>query len=308
MKKYIKIMRLDHWIKQLFIVPGCAFALFLTKSSLSLGMIQRFFLGFLATCFIASANYVINEYLDAEFDKYHPVKKHRPAVTEGISGKAVVILWIALTVMGCAVASTLGTTFLLSAVWLWLMGILYNVKPIRTKDLPVIDVISESINNAIRLLMGWFIVSSNTLPPCSIVLGYWMGGAFLMGTKRYAEYRMINDPALAASYRKSFAFYTESSLLLSSFFYAMLSVFFTGIFLIKYRIELILFIPALIGLFTYYFHLSFKKDSAVQKPEKLFHEKKLMLICALCILLFLVLLMVDIPWLSVFLDDTLVIL
>lgn len=308
MKKYIKIMRLDHWIKQLFIVPGCVFAMFLTNLGLSADTLKRFILGFLATCFIASANYVINEYLDAEFDKYHPVKKHRPAVDAGVSGKVVTVLWIILTSLGCLAAVPVGNTFVFTVVWLWVMGILYNVKPIRTKDLPIIDVLSESVNNAIRLLMGWFIISSNTLPPCSIILGYWMGGAFLMGTKRYAEYRMINNPDLASSYRKSFAFYTESSLLLSSFFYAMLSVFFTGIFLIKYRIELILFIPAMIGLFIYYFHLSFKTDSAVQKPEKLFREKGLMLICALCAVLFIILMIVDIPWLSAFTDNALIII
>ena len=303
--KYIKIMRLDHWIKQLFIVPGCIFSLILTRTEITVETALHFVLGFFATCFIASANYVINEYLDAEFDKYHPVKKNRPAVSAGLDGKAVFALWILLTFIGCVISLFVGKSFLATVLWLWVMGILYNVKPIRTKDLPIIDVLSESMNNAIRLLMGWFIVSSNTLPPCSIILGYWMGGAFLMGTKRYAEYRMINDPDIAANYRKSFAFYTESSLLLSSFYYAMLSVFFTGIFLIKYRIELILFIPLLIGLFCYYFHLSFKADSAVQKPEKLFREKGLMLLCAACAALFVLLMLVDIPWLSMFAENTL---
>ena len=33
---------------------------------------------FFCTCMIASANYVINEWLDARFDKYHPTKKNAP--------------------------------------------------------------------------------------------------------------------------------------------------------------------------------------------------------------------------------------
>ena len=102
--------------------------------------------------------------------------------------------------------------------------------------------------------MGWFIASGSTIPPSSLLLGYWMAGAFLMATKRFAEYRMINDKTLAGLYRKSFKYYTEKSLLLTSFFYAMCSVFFIGIFLIKYRIELVLLMPILIGLFSYYFY------------------------------------------------------
>lgn len=187
-----------------------------------------------------------------------------------------------------------------------LMGLLYNVKPIRTKDLPFVDVLSESLNNAIRLLLGWFIVSANTIPPSSIILGYWMGGAFLMATKRFAEYWMINNPSVAGLYRKSFEHYSEKSLLISSFVYAMASVFFVGVFLVKYRIELVLFMPALIGLFAYYFNMSFEKDSAVQKPEKLFHEKGLMLYCLLLIVLFAILMFVDIPGLSFLTSEELI--
>ena len=203
-KKYIRIMRLDHWIKQLFIVPGLIAAVLLTETPFSRDLILRFCAGFFATCFIASANYVINEWLDAEFDRYHPTKKYRSVVSEGVSGKIVWILWGCLSALGFAVSLLVNSSFLCMSVWLWLMGILYNVKPVRTKDIPILDVLSESINNAIRLLMGWFVVSGNTIPPSSLLLGYWMAGAFLMATKRFAEYRMINDKTIAGNYRKSF--------------------------------------------------------------------------------------------------------
>ena len=76
MKKYIRIARPDHWIKQLFVFPGCLFALLLSqKTGNAAEILLTVLLGFLSTCFIASANYVINEWLDAEFDKYHPTKK-----------------------------------------------------------------------------------------------------------------------------------------------------------------------------------------------------------------------------------------
>ncbi len=301
-------MRPDHWIKQLFIVPGSVAAFLLTHKSPSdfISLTKPFLLGFIATCLIASANYSINEWLDAEFDKFHPTKKNRSAVTEGVKGSFVWTLWTILSLLGFCTGFFVGKVFLFAIIWLWAMGLIYNVKPIRTKDIPILDVLSESINNAIRFLLGWSIVSCNTLPPISIVLGYWMCGAFLMATKRFAEFRMIGDADLAKHYRKSFAYYTEKSLLISAFFYALCAVFFTGIFLLKYRIELILFIPALMGLFCYYFYLSFKEDSAVQKPEKLYHEKKLMLyVFALCIL-FIVLMIVPIPWLQWFMAEDLI--
>jgi hypothetical protein len=114
---------------------------------------------------------------------------------------------------------------------------------------------------------------------------------------------MIGDKTVAGLYRKSFKYYTEESLLVSAFFYAMCSVFFLGTFLVKYRIELVLLMPFLIGLFGYYFHLSFARDSAVQKPEKLFHEKGLMLYLLVFIGLFILLMSVDIPGLNILTDS-----
>ena len=186
------------------------------------------------------------------------------------------------------------------------MGILYNVKPFRTKDIFILDVLSESLNNAIRLMAGWFIISNKNIPPSSLIIGYWTGGAFLMAAKRYAEYKMINNPVLAGKYRKSFKFYSDKSLLVSIFFYAMCSIFFTGIFLIKYRIEFILFVPAMIGLFCYYFLLSLNADTAVQNPEKLYRQKGLMIYCAVLIFLFIFFVSIDIPFLKFIADNRLI--
>lgn len=308
MKNYIKIMRLDHWIKQFFIVPGIICAAFLMNVNFDVeAFAMNIAAGFFATCLIASANYVINEYLDAEFDRHHPTKKFRAAVKESLSGKIIFLQWLALTIIGLIVAAFVNRYFFSMIMWLWLMGIVYNVRPFRTKDVAYLDVLSESVNNMIRLLMGWFIIADEfILPPSSIVLGYWMLGAFLMAIKRFAEFRMIDNPTLAAAYRKSFAQYSAESLLISAFFYAMCSIFFIGVFLVKYRIELVLFVPVLIGLYCRYFSLAFKRDSAVQKPEKLYRERGLMIYCVLSIILFTLLMTIDIPALKILTTNELI--
>lgn len=300
MKKYFKIMRFDHWIKQFFIVPGFVSAIFMLKVSIDINLIIKFIIGFIAVSLIASSNYTINEYLDLKFDKYHPVKKNRSLVNSTFNKYIIIIIWIGLMVTGLILGYFINYSFAFMQIFLWVMGIVYNVKPLRTKDIPIIDVLTESINNAIRLLLGWFIVSSNTLPPSSLILGYWFVGAFLMNTKRYAEYKMINDKKIAQLYRKSFGFYTDNSLIIASLFYAMTSIFFIGIFLIKYKIELLLLIPFLVGLFCYYFLLALRKNSAIQSPEKLYKEKGLMLYCILLIILFIILINIDIPILDNF--------
>lgn len=298
LKDYIRIARFDHWIKQLFIFPGIVFAFFLVDGLSIVDKIPQIIFVFLSTSFIASANYVINEWLDAKFDKFHPTKKSRPVVSGNVKFAGVMIEYAIFTVLGLTFSLFVSKITFFMELWLWVMGILYNVKPFRTKEIPYIDVISESLNNAIRLLIGWFAITSSFVPPVSIILGYWMGGAFLMATKRYSEYRMIDDKSIASNYRKSFKYYSEHSLLLSAFFYALLSVFFCGVFMIKYRAELIFDIPLICGLFCVYFKISFKENSGAQKPEKLFREKTLMLYLLLLFIVTCVLLVVDMPWLD----------
>ncbi|MFT3903265.1 MAG: hypothetical protein QM727_08825 [Niabella sp.] len=176
---------------------------------------------------------------------------------------------------------------------------------------------SESVNNPIRFVLGWFIFSPslgmphtkwdlnwiNTFPPSSIIIAYWMGGAFLMATKRFAEYRMIDNPELAGQYRRSFKYYTESSLLISMFFYAITCAFFLGIFLVKNRIELLLSFPFFALLFSWYLRIGLLNDSPVQRVKGLHKRKWFMLYVILFSIFLCVLMFVDIPWLHWFLRN-----
>ena len=306
LKKLIKIARIDHWIKQLFILPGILLAMVFVKDSEF--NVLNVILTILATCFIASANYIINEYLDREFDKYHPTKKNRTLVTDSIDFKFILLDYLVFAIIGLALSFAVGKMVFFTEIWLLVMGILYNVKPMRTKDVPILDVLSESINNVIRLLIGWFCITSTYLPPVSIVFGYWMIGAFLMNVKRYSEYMSIPDKKDAGLYRKSFKFYDEKKLLLLSIFYAILAIFFCGVFAIKYRIEFIIMIPFVAFFFCYYISLSYKKDSAVMKPEKLYREKGLIVFIVALIALGIVLGIVNLPMLNVFLTNELVLI
>lgn len=300
MKDYLKIARFDHWIKQLFILPGCMIAILLLKEKYNFLMMKNIFFSLLSTSFIASANYVINEWLDAEFDKFHPIKSKRPLVNKEFKKEYIYIEYILLALLGIVFALLVSKYVLIVELILLFMGILYNVKPFRLKEVPYVDVLVESINNALRFLIGWFAVTSNFYPPISIVLGYWMTGGYLMSVKRLAEFRMINDKERAGLYRKSFNYYNEYSLTIYSMFLALMAVFFLGIFLIKYKIEFLIAIPFFIGLFCYYFGISFKEDSAVQRPEKLYKEKKLIIYVVFLAVLFVVLLYVRIPILDSF--------
>src|SRR5262249_50815938 len=165
----------------------------------------------MAVC-IASANYVINEWLDREFDKHHPTKSQRSAVQSVMSGKVIVAEWALLVTAGLVCAAFSSKLMLIVASFFALQRIVYHLPPLRSKDKAYLDVMSESVNNPLRLLIGWAIVEPTSLPPSSMILSYWFGGAFLMAAKRLSEYREIvgaHGIELLARYRASFAHYTE---------------------------------------------------------------------------------------------------
>lgn len=306
MRDYIRMARPDHWIKNMFIVPGILIAVLLVNENGQQVSLSKIMVGFLATCLTASANYVINEWLDADFDRFHPTKKNRPVVAGNVKFKFMLMEYFVLLSVGLLSAAWINRYFFMTELWLLVMGVLYNVKPFRTKDIVFLDVLTEAVNNMIRLLLGWFLVTDAFFPPASILFGYWMTGAFLMGTKRLAEYRMIGDPKLAGQYRRSFQHYNEKILFGTSFFYALCATFFIGIFLIKYRVEYLISVPILFVLFAYYIMLAYNDDSAVQKPEKLYKEKGLLSLVAVFAIALVVLTAIDIPALHAFISPRLI--
>jgi hypothetical protein len=185
--------------------------------------------------------------------------------------------------------------FAATALSLWVMGVAYNVKPIRSKELPYLDVLSESVNNPIRLLLGWLPLIQDRVPPISLVFSYWMVGAFFMALKRFAEYRTIGDRATAISYRRSFKHYNEERLLVSVFFYAIAAALFAGVFIVRYHLELILGIPVGAGFLAWYLKLGLQPDSPVQNPERLYRERGFLVYSVVCLAVFVMLMFVRIP-------------
>lgn len=292
---YVQITRPDHWFKIIFVLPGIALALFLKDTRPNP---ETILLGLIVACLTASANYCINEYLDAEFDKKHPTKYLRPAAQGLVSKHGVIIEYIFLVTIILFLSLHINITFFLFSLLFLIMGLLYNVPPIRTKDVPYLDVISESINNPIRLLLGWSLVLPTVLPPCSFVLAYWSAGAFLMTLKRYAEIKRLHNHETILLYRPSLAGYSAEKLLSCAVFYAMNAALFLGIFLIKYKIELIILFPILALLFSWYFSIAQKHNSVAQTPKKLYYEREFVVFVLLLPVIFCILLFVDIPCLN----------
>ena len=125
--------RPDHWVKNVFILPGIVAALAIDRARFHDIHLGHIFIGLLAYCLIASSNYVLNELRDAPFDQFHPVKSQRPVPSGKVSIPLAYAEWILLMVAGLGLGLTISLpfTFTLVAVWIWAVCTISRLSALR---------------------------------------------------------------------------------------------------------------------------------------------------------------------------------
>jgi 4-hydroxybenzoate polyprenyltransferase len=292
---HLRIMRLSHWVKNVFVLPGILVAVAMDRSRLNPELLWRVPVGLLAMGLVASSYYVLNEILDGPTDRNHPTKRTRPVPSGMVNVRLAYVQWLALGAAGIWLGGWLCRPVAVMLAVLWMMGCVYNIPPIRLKDVPYLDVLSEGVNNPLRFLVGWYLTGTQAIPTSSLLVSYWMAGCYFMAVKRLAEYRAIGDSERSAAYRRSFAWYTESRLLELILFCASVAMLFFGAFLMRYRMELVLSFPFVAWVMSTYLQMAFQEDSAAQRPETLHRQPRLVAAVACCAAAMVLLLFIDVP-------------
>ncbi len=102
---HLRIARVDHWVKNVFVLPGIVVALSVAPARLNWSLALQLLLGLAAVSLVTSSNYVINELLDAPYDRLHPTKCRRPVPSGAVLVPAAYVQWLALGAAGMALAS-----------------------------------------------------------------------------------------------------------------------------------------------------------------------------------------------------------
>ena len=284
--EYLRVLRLDHWLKNVFILFGHFVGVALLELEPSWTLAGMALFSFLPACLVASANYILNEILDAPFDRVHPTKKSRPVAAGTVKVPVLWAIMAGLVVVAFALSFVffnLGYT--ISLALLLLSGFVYNIPPIRLKDRAFLDVIAESFNNPIRLWLGWYALApAASFPPLSIVMAWWSFGALLMTGKRYAEFRFINDEKRSGEYRKSFQVYRNRTLIISMITYANFFCFCMGVAIAVYRPNLLFIFPVVVFAIIVYFNHAMTAEAAGLEPEKLMRNPLIIVLTVLTVL------------------------
>ena len=96
MTKYLKLLRVEQWIKNCFVfVP-----LFFSGNITNLDLLTKSLFAFVIFSLAASCIYIINDYSDIESDKKHPEKRNRPLASGAIS-KPTAITVLSILIISC---------------------------------------------------------------------------------------------------------------------------------------------------------------------------------------------------------------
>jgi 4-hydroxybenzoate polyprenyltransferase len=271
---YLKAMRLERWPRSLALFVGSAAYFFFDRRALPAaswsGILWRTVAAFLLTWAVSTANYILNEIVDRPYDAHHPTKKFRPLVQGEIrQGPFAGLGFILLAFAFGAALLLFKPGFTLSLLLLFLAGIVYNIKPIRTKDIPFLDAISESANNPIRFLIGWFAFAPvHTRPPLCLLVSWWAFGNYLMVAKRFTEFRFLKDKA--GDYRSSHKKYSERSLLAGMATSAVVSL--AAFLLCAWTFKLQMFYviaPFLAALFALIYRRTLDESGVMEEAEQM---------------------------------------
>jgi 4-hydroxybenzoate polyprenyltransferase len=171
-------LRPGQWTKNLLVFAPLVFAvrLFDLPSDVKAG------LGFLLFCALSSTVYLVNDVMDRDADRQHPLKRLRPIAAGTISAATALLTAIVLGAAALAAAFALEWRFGAIAAGYVVLQLLYSA---RLKHIVIVDALTLAIGFVLRAIAGALVIDvvvSHWLFVCTI-----LGALFIALAKRRHE-------------------------------------------------------------------------------------------------------------------------
>lgn len=147
LKDFFLSLRPEQWSKNLLVFAALIFANRLGDFKsvlLSIG-------AFLDFCILSGAVYLINDVIDFETDRYHPVKRNRPIASGRLNRNFAMVAGIFLYATALVLAYMLNPEFLKIAVIYTVVTVGYTF---YFKKVAILDVFAISIGFVLRAIAG----------------------------------------------------------------------------------------------------------------------------------------------------------
>lgn len=177
-KDILKLLKINHYIKNLIVF----FPLLLSRNILDFDSCVKSLIIFIAFCLISSAVYVLNDIIDIQHDKNHPVKCNRPVASGRINKVFAIIILIMLLTASLFVVNILNNLCIIAVVSYFVLNIFYSF---FLKKFVLIDASCIAIGFILRIVGGCFAIG--ILPSPLVILMTFFVSNFFTYTKRYLE-------------------------------------------------------------------------------------------------------------------------
>src|SRR5262249_55511014 len=147
LRALIHLMRPHQWVKNAFVIAP----LFFTPERLTTISAGRVAAGFVAFCAASSAVYILNDALDREADRAHPVKRLRPLAAGTVSLPAAFAAMALLPIAAAAIPLPLSPAFTAVVALYLVINLGYSL---GLKQLSIIDVMAISLGFVLRVYAG----------------------------------------------------------------------------------------------------------------------------------------------------------
>jgi len=195
----VTLLRPEQWIKNLFVVAP----LFFTPPALTWASAAAVAGGVLSFCLLASAIYIVNDYLDREADRNHPTKARRPLAAGTVSPSVALALLVLMLVGGFSLALWLSPAFAAVGAAYVVMNLAYSI---WLKHVAIVDVLIIALSFVLRVLAGNVLIAVE--PSAWILIVSGLLALFLALAKRRDD--LVKS--LDGQHRRSLAGYSQSFL------------------------------------------------------------------------------------------------
>lgn len=181
----LRTMRPQQWVKNLFVLaPVVYYELPRAHATghVDIDKILGALLGFACFSLLASAVYVLNDVVDVEADRAHPVKCNRPIAAGVVSLPAARVAMVALALAAFAAGGLLGWLFVATLAGYVANNVAYSF---GVKRIAYVDVLSIALGFELRVLAGSF--AADVPPSTYLLIVTFVLAAFLGLGKRMHE-------------------------------------------------------------------------------------------------------------------------
>lgn len=174
----VRTLRPKQWVKNVFVLAPVVYAQELFDVPRVVGALA----GFACFCLLASAVYVLNDLMDVEADRAHPVKKNRPIASGEVSEGAAKAVMIVLAIVALGAGWLLGPWFFAAAGGYLANNVAYSF---GLKRVAYLDVLSIAGGFELRVLAGAY--AADVPPSAYMLLVTFLLATFLGLGKRMHE-------------------------------------------------------------------------------------------------------------------------